>query len=638
MKKTLIALIVLLFAGWQLYSGPVDTTTARTAGQAFMNQHLAYGNTGALRLCHQATDDSQQICFYVFNRDEGGFVIVSADDRCVPILGYSMEGSFDATLMSENLRWWLSGYQKSISEVARSTVARTSEISQQWEQLLTGTAVAPHRDVVVSPLLVTNWSQSPYYNALCPTNSDGQAITGCAATAMGQIMRYWEHPSQGNGHHGYPCNNAQYGYGDYGWVEADFGNTTYDFSLMPERLTSSSSQAEVNEVAKLLFHCGVCINMSYGPNASGANIENAPAAMRSYFGYSPSTVYYRGNNSGNWVNMLKQELNSQRPVYYAGYGPDGGHAFVCDGYDDQDYFHFNWGWQGHNNGYFAVTSLNPSYDFTEDQCAIFGLEPDPCYPYEAIEISGNCVMSYQGDEVTLTAPAGVSYQWSNNESTQSITVSPIVPTLYTVTVTDENGCANTTSQWVSFADGCELTIIMHDSYGDGWQGNRILIYNNVKKIAEATFTEGYTDTLTFPVINGELAFKWREGNFSSECSFEIYTNGIEYISPQAPSPGIFYIDTLACNNNVGICPMEQSDNQWLIYPNPAKEVLHIQRSTVSDVETQLQITDIYGRIIIAQKITDDDSTIKLSSLSSGIYLIRLTQENGDVKTVKIVKQ
>lgn len=635
MKKTFLLFTILLSFGHFLSASPVDTTTAQLAGQLFMNQKVETNrNTGSLQLATRIDNQEQLPCLYIFNREDGGFVIVAADDRVTPILGYSENGHFDAENCSENFRYWLSLYTKAVTEICG--LADDPQVRAQWQALLAGETEAPHRDVVVEPLLVTEWSQSPYYNALCPGTSSSRAVTGCAATAMGQIMRFWQHPTQGHGHHGYPCNFAQYGYADYGFLEVDFGSATYDYTLMPSRLNSSSTQEQVNEVAKLLYHCGVSLNMMYSPDGSGASIENAPAALQNYFGYRPSTVYYRSVNANNWVSMLQQELDNGRPVFYAGYGDDGGHAFVCDGYDDADFFHFNWGWQGSGNGYFAVTALNPSYDFTEGQSAVFGLEPDTCYPYEEIQISGDNIMSGQGDQVTLTAPEGDSYHWSNNGTTQSITVSPVVPTLYTVTVTTD-GCSNTASQWVSFENACELSIVMHDSYGDGWQGNKIQIYNNVKKIAEAALAEGYTDTLTIPLISGELALRWHTGNYPEECSFEIYLNGnLAYSYEEAPSSGVFLIDSVQCGNNVAT-PDWNGNQELTIFPNPTNSIVNIRCAQPATALRTVQVMDIFGKCLLSQEMADV-AAIDLSEMASGLYFIRLIENGHIVSSTKIVKQ
>lgn len=227
------------------------------------------------------------------------------------------------------------------------------------------------------PLMTTKWNQSPYYNALCPANS----VTGCVATAMAQIMKYWNYPAKGTGFH-------SYNHPTYGTLSANFGGTTYQWSSMPNTVNSAN-----NAVATLMYHCGVSVNMDYSPQSSGAYvIQDSPTpqacseyALKTYFGYRSTLQGVQRNNYNQtqWINLLKIELNAGRPVLYAGFGSGGGHAFVCDGYDNNNFFHFNWGWGGSSDGYFQTSALNPgslgtgggSGGFNSDQQVVIGIQP-----------------------------------------------------------------------------------------------------------------------------------------------------------------------------------------------------------------------------------------------------------------------
>jgi len=693
MKKTLSLFLFFFMSAFLLNASPVDTLTARQAAANFLSQHGQSRNAGSLQLAYQLSDAQQTPCVYVFNSEGGGFVVMAADNSVVPVLGYSTDGHFDVENVPANMAAWLDTYRDAVSDIAAGASTRAyPTMEEEWQQLLSNAPVTHTRAVEVGPLLSTTWSQSPYYNNLCPGTGNNKAVTGCVATAMGQIMRYWQHPTQGHGSHTYVANYAQYGYADYGSLYADFGSATYNYNAMPNALTGNSSSTQVGQVAQLLYHCGVSVNMMYGPNASGANSENVPEAMHKYFGYKSSTFQYKGNQS-SWLSSLRAQLNADRPVYYSGSGADGGHAFVCDGYDDANYFHFNWGWQGSYNGYFKVDSLNPgSYEFNSYQGAIFNLEPDPCYPYPDIAISGNTVMADANSSVTLTAPEGASYQWSNNSTTQSITVSPSVPKYYTVTVTDTSGCRNTASTWVTYADGCEITFHMHDSYGDSWQGNAIQVYNCVQKIAEITLEEGSDTTITLPVITGELALKWKLGNFPAECSFEMSGHCLEYSFPEVPqSSTVFLITQLYCGdihteftvtteegqytwnnetyyssgdytqtftsefgcdstvtlhlalNTVGIA--ENGAANISLYPNPTTGVVNVQ-CAMNDGQwenAEIQVLDVYGKILNVVGVNHYSSLqptleIDLSRYANGIYFVKLVN-GGQVAVVrKVVKQ
>ena len=320
---------------------------------------------------------------YIFNANPG-FVVMAADDRVEPILGYSLTGTFVTDDMPDNVRGWLQGYDDEIQAAIDHRLSASSETAQKWHDLENGVR-APRAVTVVAPLIQTRWGQGSPYNNYCPSG----CVTGCVATAMAQVMRYWNYPTRGIGSHDYQ-------YGSYGHISADFGATTYDWANMTNSYSSSSTEVQRQAVAKLMSHCGVSVEMQYGPE-SGSNILRSSISMGLYFNYSANYIEKsKYPNESDWVTTLKQELDASRPILYAGSGT-GGHAFVCDGYDNSDMFHFNWGWNGGSDGYFALSSLTPgNYNFSYDQNAVINIQP----------LTGNSI------PLSLTA--------SNNEGTISL--------------------------------------------------------------------------------------------------------------------------------------------------------------------------------------------------------------------------
>lgn len=307
---------------------------------------------------------------YIFNVNAGaGFVIVAADDAVEPVLGYSNTGTFDLADVPENMAKWLEGYQHEILYVVQNDLPATNDIRQKWASLIAG----PHpvaENNGAGPFLTTTWNQSPYYNAQCP----GGSVTGCAATAMAQILKYWNYPARGAG-------TAAYVENDYGLLSANFGASTYNWAFMPDNLQQDNA-----EVAKLMYHCGVAIQMNYSPSSSGADPGLLPDAFVDYFNFDPGAQLIHKNvyTPDDWILELKEELDASRPILYCGYGSGGGHGFVCDGYNDNDLFHFNWGWGGSSDGWFALTALNPGLlgigggfggGYNTGQLAIVGLQP-----------------------------------------------------------------------------------------------------------------------------------------------------------------------------------------------------------------------------------------------------------------------
>ena len=320
--------------------------------------------------------------FYLYAVKEGGFVIVSADYRVQPILGYSQHSIFNVENIPSNLAAWLDGYDKQVRSAIDDT---TLPVHSGWLEQGTPKSGIEGFDSIVGPLLTTTWDQSPLYNRLCPLDDGQLTLTGCIATAMAQVMKYWNWPTMGVGQHSYTTY-------DYGTLSADFGATTYDWNNMPTALTTSSSTAQISAVATLMYHCGVAVNMEYGIYGSGISDNimynhglNHPCpenALRTYFKYSPALtgVRYADFTGNEWTALIKNEIDHRRPVLYSGVGTFEGHEFVCDGYDTNGYFHFNWGWSGVADGYFTLSRLNPSgIDFSNSQDAIIGIEPDTLF-------------------------------------------------------------------------------------------------------------------------------------------------------------------------------------------------------------------------------------------------------------------
>ena len=375
----------------------VNSETAQKVATTFLN------NNGVKSA--QLTDLSIEAGFpnlYIFNA-EPGFVVMAADDCVQPILGYSLTGKFVAKNMPANVSGWLQGYNDEIQYAIDHQLEATPETVQLWNDLADGNNKAARATTVVNPLVQTTWDQNGFYyysggqllifelyNNLCPYdyNAGERTVTGCVATAMAQIMKYWNYPAHGIGSHSYTPSTHP----EYGVQSANFGETTYAWSDMPNQLTSSSTNTQINAVATLMYHCGVSVDMMYdiGSNGgSGAYSEAIPYALQHYFNYkSTASMKYKSDYSdSNWINLLKTELNASRPIQYSGSGT-GGHAFVCDGYNSSNQFHFNWGWSGNNDGFYSLTNLNPgsggtgggNYNFTNNQSAVIGIEPASTLP------------------------------------------------------------------------------------------------------------------------------------------------------------------------------------------------------------------------------------------------------------------
>ncbi len=419
MKHRFITLMLLLLgATFAAEANPVDRSTAREVGLKFMNANTKalLSNADELQWVTTYNTNRGDAAFYVFNTQDG-FIIVSADDCAMPILGYSSEGQFDVENIPIQLQEYLQGFVEQIGYGIENHLQADKRIAEQWEQVRTTGHLTNNRtDEVVEPLITTKWSQWDPYNALVPNGCP----TGCTATAMAQVMKYWEWPLQGTGEHSYQWNGQT--------LSANFGETTYDWGNMPESLSNSPMQEQIEAVATLMYHCGVSVNMNYAPYGSSAMLY--PESLIDYFAYSDEmSLEIKGNFlDATWKAKLKDCLNLRRPLFYTGSGSSGGsHAFVCDGYDANEMFHFNWGWGGNSDGYFAMGALNPDgSEYSYLNIAIFNIHPQGETTYYAINVStdpieGGVVSGSgtyaHGDSITLTAIPNEGYEfhhWEEN--------------------------------------------------------------------------------------------------------------------------------------------------------------------------------------------------------------------------------
>ena len=303
---------------------------------------------------------------YVFN-GSSSFIIVSGDDSVLPVVGYSFEHQFDNGSIPENANRWLNERNHTVGAAMRNGLEAAEEVKAAWESFRNEAQLPSFCRSSMGPLMATRWRQTDPYNLYCPNG----CMTGCVATSMAQIMRYLEYPVQGMGSHSYE-------HPVYGTLSASFGGTVYDWENMPVALGSNSNEAAKRAVATLMYHCGVSVESNYNTNATSAPFNNVLSAMPEYFGYADdiSMVYMADYTDQEWKLLLMSELDALRPVYYAGQDRTYAHAFVCDGYDQQGYFHINWGWGGTNDGFYAIGSLTPGdYTFNAQNYAIIGIRP-----------------------------------------------------------------------------------------------------------------------------------------------------------------------------------------------------------------------------------------------------------------------
>lgn len=362
--KLILITAALIILSQPIFPKTVDLSSASKVAINFyyerVNQYRSVNYKDIKIQCHKTYKENGITLYYTFFIQPGGFIIVSANDRIQPVLGYSFEGDASNSEMPPAMSERMKIYCKQIKYVFDNCPEIDKNINDEWKRLSTDdiSLLKPFskKSKSVDKLLTSTWDQDNYYNEACPVDPagpGGHALAGCVATAIGQIMYYYRWPEQGTG-------SYTYYHPVYDTLSADFGNTTYRWNEMTDNITASNPA-----IAELLFHIGVSVDMNYGPNGSGMYNHKAGYIYRTYFNYVPETHYiFRDSTNIDWDSVLVHHLDRKMPLYYAGWTADSlvnisGHAFVCDGYQDTNYFHFNWGWNGIYNGYFYLHDLSP---------------------------------------------------------------------------------------------------------------------------------------------------------------------------------------------------------------------------------------------------------------------------------------
>lgn len=479
MKKVFFSVLtfcVALCGTLSLHADPVDVVTAKKVAT---NLFIERGGSSTVDLV-DVTSQMPYRNLYFFKDPKGnGFVILSADDRAVPVLGYSIENTFDPADLPAHVDFWFRQYEAEIDMLISDDIETTAEISAEWKRLFNGDPIPVERarEKSVNALLATTWGQggnsNPTYNYYCPHSGSTYCYAGCTAVATAQVMKYWGHPATGRGAHSYSHNT-------WGSLSANFAGTTYAWSSMPNSLNSSSSTTQRDAIATLIYHIGVATEMNYGISGSGAATHNygsikypsAENALITNFKYSSNlhSVSKSDYTSAQWISMLKAELDAStpRPILYSGYDTSAGHAFVLDGYDNSNKFHINWGWTSRYDGNYEMGALNPGGN-------VPGGNASGTYNFRNVAIIGIQPISNNGTSSTVTANVSNS-SWGNVSGARSYT------NYDTVTLVVNTNEGYRFKQW---NDGCKANpreLIVNDNMSISAQLEQItgdtLYYNN----------------------------------------------------------------------------------------------------------------------------------------------------------------
>jgi len=558
MRKQLLLSFALLLGMASLQAKPVDVSRAQRLGLNFV-QHkavFAKNDVQSIDLAYTFRTESGMATAYVFNFD-GGFVIVAADDCASPILGYSDCGNFVYEQAPDGLLFMMAEHSRGIERMVSQGAKANNDILSRWDNLEDFGAMRPAKgQPVVGPLVEQKWNQDSPYNMYVPAGCP----TGCVATAMAQLMKYWEWPAQGTGEHSYQWNGQT--------LSANFGETTYDWANMTNSYGGNSSQEEKVAVATLMYHCGVAVDMQYAPDGSGAYSQDVPGAINAYFSYSDHATHIsKGGSYDAWIALLKSNIDQQIPIYYSGQSSQGGHAFICDGYDEDDLFHFNWGWGGSSNGYFLIDGEN--FDYSGSQAIVYDFIPDHVYndmpkAPEGLSVSidsdvsriahltwTNPTETESGEPLTALDKVIVKRNGVVVQEITGVTPGQVmncddeVPFFdqfeYTVLAVSGDVYGRTALTSAVFGPYCEWTVIMTSASFQGWDGGGITVQNAAGSYIDfLTTTTASAQMQRFQMALGNNNLYWTAPNSNiSNLSFKIKDaeNQIVY-QYEGPSSGL----------------------------------------------------------------------------------------------------
>ena len=386
-KNFLLLLSLMLLLSVSAIAGPRSYQQAKAIAQRQaamlgieMDAEVTASAKAAPRMSVSSAVSPSATCYYVFaNGEDKGFTIVSGDDRMPEVVGYSAQGTYDPDHLPANYVGFMKAYQETVEALLKGDAQVSGGLAEarQWRAERANSAA-------VAPLLGgIKWNQGAPYNNMCPLyEGTNRSVTGCVATAMAQVMMYYQYPKK------LKSTIESYTTKAYGInIPAIYSGATYDWdNMLPDYSKSDYNSAQADAVAKLMYHCGAAVKMDYGPS-SGANVT--PTILATYFGYDADlmqdltrTVF----TLQQWMTLIDNELKAKRPILYSGQASDGGHEFVCDGSDGKGLYHINWGWGGYQDGYFDLTILQPqkggagsgsAVDGYNRNCSmIIGIAPD----------------------------------------------------------------------------------------------------------------------------------------------------------------------------------------------------------------------------------------------------------------------
>ena len=675
MKQFFLFTFALILSLLSLRAQTVTPEEAASVAAAFFQSQ----DRQLSRSAHTTVRDGRNL-LYIFNA-ENGYVVISGDKRTPPILAFSDHQQYQPGEVIPPARMWLDSYADQIAELQQMPEGAEHPA---WDHIL-GQRALPRNGEEIAPLTHSRWSQEEFYNYYCPRDYAGpnnRCVTGCVATAMGQLMYYFRWPHTGVGSYSYVDEN-------YGEQSADYGNTTYDYSAMCDVPNAINT-----EISKLIYHCGVGVDMHYGVNGSGMYNHSAAYVLRTYFKYSPETQYvFRDSSTLDWDSLIISHLEREIPLYYAGWSvPDiNGHGFICDGYkivDSAYYYHFNFGWGGSHDGYFITTHLNTAgTHFNLAQELIINAYPDTNlyeYPAPQTAVGDTTLTSHSGSFLNAHAPS--DYTWH---------IRPGVPNLERIKLSVRFNLSASDTLYIN-PDNCwQPIIILTDTTGSltvNWDCAEIMVHYQGNGAGQRFFASYSAQQPQFCVSylnSGALSGTFDDGSGDDNylpltaCQYKItilnrpfinlhFTkfdleegHDFLYIFYQSPSEDNLLAtftghmpDTIVSFDKRRLVLVFESDEQneedgfeiefegsitdvqnielqrFRIFPNPANHILNVEAD--ESIE-EISVYNTMGQCLQKVHPSEDHFQLNLSGVPAGVYFLQI-ETRGNSQTCKFIKR
>lgn len=587
-NKTVLLFVCLLFISGFIKAEIINKDKALKVAENFFSRELKI-NTDKSSLTYvslNSEENGQFTAMHVFS-NKNSYIIIAGDDRVFPIIAYSTESSFPTKGEVKALDAWINNSTKAITAESRLKSTVSDKIKDAWYFYLSneksGSITGNSKSVM--PLLQTYWNQDAGYNYYCPPHPagpDGKCYAGCVATAMSQVMRYYKYPAHGTG-------NYSYHHQAFGDLMVNFSQSYYDWANMGISITNNDPDTvKRNAIAKLMYDCGISVGMYYTPSGSSSFLERTQYPLYNNYKYRRYITYAERANYNDeiWRNMITDNLDMHYPILYGGQDLSvGGHAWVCDGYQGNNYFHFNWGWGGAGNGFFYLNNLH----------------------------SGNGDFNYYQDMVYNIVPDSNNYPLCNSK----------VYTSQTFTFNDgsftDDYMNNTNCQWLIKPDTGVSIKLEFISFRTEANNDILTIYDG--ETTSSPILGSFSGTALPPTLystTGKMLLVFVSNSSVTDMGWKLkYTT-----------------------DNVGISE-NNKDNLLQIYPNPAQKQLNIRNNNSLQGKVRFSILNTMGmQVLQTERIIDtglESECIDISSLKQGVYFLNAESEKAKFHSKFIVE-